>query len=296
KSLSMEELEEIKDFLRPVMVSLRNCTNVLLEGCSFQNSPAWNIHPLMCTNLIVKDITVRNPWYAQNGDGIDIESCTNTIIVGSSFDVGDDGICIKSGKDEDGRRRGIPTRGLIVDGCTVYHGHGGFVVGSEMSGGVENVKVSNCRFLGTDVGLRFKSKRGRGGVVRNIWIDNIYMTDIATETLLFDLHYGGKSAVEQLEDGSVVTVVEPEPVDETTPEFRDIYISGVVCNGARRAMYFNGIPEMPVKNVNIRDCTISSTTGIEVNYAEDVTLENVTVVTGKGKAIVQSNVRNFVVK
>lgn len=122
------------------------------------------------------------------------------------------------------------------------------------------------------------------------------MTDISTETLLFDLHYGGKSAVEQLEDGSVVTVVEPEPVDETTPEFRDIYISGVACNGARRAMYFNGIPEMPVKNVNIRDCTISSTVGIEVNYAEDVTLENVTVLTGKGKAIVQSNVKNFVVK
>lgn len=151
-------------------------------------------------------------------------------------------------------------------------------------------------FSGPDVGLRFKSKRGRGGVVRNIWIDNIYMTDIATETLLFDLHYGGKSAVEQLEDGSVVSVVEPKPVDETTPEFRDIHIKDVVCNGARRAMYFNGIPEMPVKNVNISDCTVSSTTGIEVNYAEDVTLENVTVVTEKGKAIVQSNVRNFVVK
>ena len=296
KGLGRDELEEIKDFLRPVMVSLRNCSNVLLEGCTFQNSPAWNIHPLMCTNLIVKDISVRNPWYSQNGDGIDIESCTNTIIVDSNFDVGDDGICIKSGKDEDGRRRGIPTKGLIVDGCTVYHGHGGFVVGSEMSGGVEDVKVSNCRFLGTDVGLRFKSKRGRGGVVRNIWIENIYMTDIATESLLFDLHYGGKSAVEQLEDGSTVSVVEPQAVDETTPEFRDIYISDVVCNGARRAMYFNGIPEMPVKNVSIRNCSVSSTTGIEMNYAEDVTLENVSVTVEKGKELVQSNVRNLIVK
>lgn len=295
KSMSREELEPYKDFLRPVMISLRNCTNVLLEGCTFQNSPSWNIHPLLCKNVIVKGVNVRNPWYSQNGDGIDLESCTGTIIVDSSFDVGDDGICIKSGKDEDGRLRGVPTKGLIVDNCTVYHGHGGFVVGSEMSGGVEDVKVSNCRFLGTDVGLRFKSKRGRGGVVKNIYIDNIYMTDIVTEALLFDLYYGGKSAVEVLEDGSKVTKVEAMPVDETTPEFRDIHISNVVCNGARRAMYFNGIPEMPVKNISIRGCTVTSLTGIEMNYSEDIVLENVKVVPQSGKDLIHSNVKNLVI-
>ena len=187
--------ESVRDFLRPVMVSIRECENVLLEGPTFQNSPAWNIHPLMCTNVIVNDIVVRNPAYSQNGDGIDIESCENVILTNSSFDVGDDGICIKSGKDEDGRRRAMPTRNLLIDNCFVYHGHGGFVVGSEMSGGVENIVVSNCRFLGTDVGLRFKSKRGRGGVVRNIFIRDIYMTDIVTEPLLFDLFYGNMSAV-----------------------------------------------------------------------------------------------------
>lgn len=292
-NLSMEELNEMKDFLRPVMVSLRNCTNVLLEDCSFQNSPAWNIHPLGCSNLIVKNISVRNPWYSQNGDGIDIESCTNTIVVDSSFDVGDDGICVKSGKDEDGRRRGIPTKGLIIDNCTVFHGHGGFVVGSEMSGGVEDVKVGNCRFLGTDVGLRFKSKRGRGGVVKNIHINNIYMTDIVTESLLFDLYYGGKSAVEVMEDGSEVKVVEAMPVDETTPEFCDIYISDVVCNGARRAMYFNGIPEMPVRNINVKNCTVKSKTGVEINYSKDITFENVTIIPDKGKDIVWSNIENL---
>ena len=228
-----------------------------------------------------------------NNDGIDIESCTNTVLVGSTFDCGDDGICIKSGKDADGRRRGIPTRNLIVDGCTVYHGHGGFVVGSEMSGGVKNVKVSNCRFLGTDVGLRFKSKRGRGGVVEGIWIDNVYMTDIVTEALLFDLFYMGKSAVEAAgEDGNVT---EPAfPVDETTPSFRDIHISNVVCAGAARAMYFNGLPEMPVKGIDISDCTVSAKKGIEIRWSEDVTLRNVDVDAADGKPLVTSNVKNLI--
>lgn len=294
KNLSQEELNEIKDFLRPVMISLRNCENVLLEDCTFMNSPSWNIHPLVCTNLIVKNVIVKNPSYAQNGDGIDVESCTNTVITGSTFDVGDDGICIKSGKDEDGRRRGIPTKGLIVDGCTVYHGHGGFVVGSEMSGGVEDVKVSNCRFLGTDVGLRFKSRRGRGGVVKNIHISDIYMTDIVTEPLLFDLFYGGKSAVEALEDGQATTDTKVYVADETTPSFRDIYIRDVVCNGAGRAMYFNGIPEMPVTNINVENCIITAKKGVEVNWSEDVTFRNVAIYPETGEPIVSSNVKNLV--
>lgn len=296
KGLGMSELEEIKDFLRPVMISLRNCTDVLLEDCTIQNSPCWTIHPLMCENLIVKNLNVRNPSYAQNGDGIDIDSCTNTLILDSTFDVGDDAICVKSGKDADGRRRAVPTKGLIVDGCTVYHGHGGFVVGSEMSSGVENVKVSNCRFLGTDVGLRFKSKRGRGGVVRNIYINNIYMTDIVTETLLFDLFYGGKSAVETMNDGGPAIDSHHYPVDETTPSFRDIYISDVVCNGANRAMYFNGLPEMPVSNISISNCTITSKTGIEINWSENVTLEDITIVPESGDSVVSANVKNLTVR
>ena len=286
--------EEIKRFLRPVMVSLRDCENVLLEDCLFQNSPAWNIHPLMCRNLIIKNITVRNPEYSQNGDGIDIESCTNTVLVNSTFDCGDDGICIKSGKDADGRRRGIPCSNLIVDGCTVYHGHGGFVVGSEMSGGVKNVKVSNCRFLGTDVGLRFKSRRGRGGVVEGIWINDITMTDIVTEALLFDLFYMNKSATEAAEDGSKPAEEPAFTADETTPSFRDIHISDVVCSGAARAMYFNGLPEMPVKGIEIKDCEISAKKGIDIRWSEDVTLQNVKVDAADGKPLVTSNVKNLV--
>ena len=154
---------EIKTFLRPVLVSFRECERVLLEGCTFQNSPCWNIHPLWCKDVTVRNITVRNPHYSANGDGIDIEACDNVLLAGSSFDVGDDAICIKSGKDADGRRHARACSNVMITDCTVYHGHGGVVIGSEMSGGVENLLVDGCRFIGTDVGLRFKSARGRGG-------------------------------------------------------------------------------------------------------------------------------------
>lgn len=291
--LTEEQWNEIKSFLRPNMVSLRNCENVLLEDCSFQNSPCWNVHPLMCKNLIVNRVNIRNPYYSQNGDAIDVDSCENVLITNSTFDAGDDGICIKSGKDADGRRRARPCKNLIVDNCTVFHGHGGFTVGSEMSGGVENIKVSNCRFLGTDVGLRFKSKRGRGGVVKNIYINDIYMKDILADAILFDLFYGGKSAVEAAAEKDETVNVPAVPVDETTPEFRDIYISNVCCNGASRAMLFNGLPEMPVTNINVSACTITADEGITLRNSQDITFKNVKCYPEKGDAITTLRVKNF---
>jgi len=211
-----EEWQAVKRFLRPVMVSLVGCKDVLLEGVIFQNSPAWNIHPLMCENIILDNVLARNPAYAQNGDALDLESCKNALIVNSKFDAGDDGICIKSGKDADGRRRGRPCENVVVDGCTVFAGHGGFVVGSEMSGGVRNIMVSQCQFLGTDVGLRFKSTRGRGGIVENIFIDGISMTDIKTDAITFNMYYGGKSVAEMLADGDTPDNVTKVPVDGTS--------------------------------------------------------------------------------
>ena len=281
--------ESVKTYLRPVLLEFRDCENVLLEDCLFQNSPCWNLHPLMCRNVIIKNITVRNPWYSQNGDGLDVDSCENVLVLDSDFDVGDDAICIKSGKDEDGRLRARPCRNLIVRNCTVFHGHGGFVVGSEMSGGVQNISVRDCRFFGTDVGLRFKSCRGRGGVVENIHIKDIVMTDIPTEPLLFDLHYGGKSAVEAAEDGASPFDIEPVPAGETTPEFRDIHISDIFCKGAARAMYFNGIPEMPINGITVEDCLIVSDLGADIRYSEDVVLRNVRIRHGDGPAYVFAN-------
>ncbi|TRW23870.1 glycoside hydrolase family 28 protein [Flavobacterium zepuense] len=286
----------IRDFLRPVMVSLQNCKNVLLQGVIFQNSPAWNLHPLMCENIIIDSIMARNPPYAQNGDALDLESCKNAIIVNSTFDAGDDGICIKSGKDEDGRKRNFPCENVIVNNCTVFRGHGGFVVGSEMSGGVRNIWVSNCQFLGTDVGLRFKSKRGRGGVVENIYISNISMFDIATEPLLFDLYYGGKSAVETLEQGIETPKQDVLPVvDETTPVFRNIYIKNVVCSNAGRAMFFNGLPEKNIENINIENITVHAKKGAELTESENIRLKNIKVTVDGGPALILKNVKDVAI-
>ncbi len=272
---SDKEWESIRKFLRPVMVSLVGCKNVLLKDVIFQNSPAWNIHPLMCENIIIDHVLARNPSYAQNGDGLDLESCKNALIVNSTFDAGDDGICIKSGKDADGRKRGKPCENVIVDGCTVFQGHGGFVVGSEMSGGVKNILVQNCQFLGTDVGLRFKSCRGRGGVVSNIFIRNISMFDIQADAITFNLYYGGKSVVEMMESGETANNVDMQPVDETTPEFRDIHIENVVCRNANRALYFNGLPEKPIENIFLKDIRISSRVKSEFHNCKNVRQENV---------------------
>ena len=195
------------------------------------------------------------------------------ILTGSSFDVGDDAICIKSGKDADGRNHGKKCRNLIIADCTVYHGHGGFVVGSEMSGGVENIHVTGCRFIGTDVGLRFKSARGRGGVVKDIWCDHIYMKDIVTYGIIFNLYYMGVAATDMSKDGES----DIQPVDETTPEFRDFHFSDITCAGAEQAVFVNGLPEMPVRNLTIRNSSFTADKGVETHYYENVTFENVTV-------------------
>ena len=294
KELTEEEWLEVKDFLRPVMVSFIECKNVFLNGVLFENSPAWNVHPLMCENVILDGVFIRNPGYSQNGDGLDLESCLNSIVVNSKFDVGDDGICIKSGKDEDGRNRGIPTENVIVDNCKVFQGHGGFVVGSEMSGGVKNILVSNCQFLGTDVGLRFKSNRDRGGVVENIHISDIYMFNIATESFLFDLYYGGKSASESLEDGDVTPSDEIIfPVNEKTPQFKDIFVKNIVARNVRRAMYFNGLPEMNIDNINVENAFVTSEYGAELAESTNINFKNVTGIPQKGPAFLFTNVNNF---
>jgi len=277
KATTDEEWNSYKRFLRPVMISLVKCKNVLLQGVIFQNSPAWNIHPLMCENIIIDKVLARNPAFAQNGDALDLESCKNALIVNSKFDAGDDGICIKSGKDADGRKRGKPCENVVVSGCTVFAGHGGFVVGSEMSGGVKNILVENCQFLGTDVGLRFKSTRGRGGIVENIYINKVSMTDIKTDAITFNMYYGGKSVAEMLADGDNPDNTTKVPVTEETPIFRNIDIKDIVCNGAGRAMEFNGLPEMPIDGIKLQNITIQAKKDAVFTNCQNITKENVNI-------------------
>ena len=278
-----EELARGEDH-RPDLVSLWNCENVLLEDCTFENSANWNVHPLLCTNMIIKNVTIRNPWYSCNGDALDVESCRNVVLTGSSFDCGDDAICIKSGIDKPGRDRGVPCENMLIDDCVVYHGHGGFTIGSEMSGGVRNMRMTNCRFIGTDVGLRFKSTRGRGGVVERIWIDGLYMKDIAGDAISFSLYYMDRRGA----TGRAF------PVDETTPQFRDFHISNVMCNGAARAMNFIGLPEMPVKDIQIKGCRISAERGATLRFCEDITFTDTQVLPTTGEAFTVSDSRRVV--
>ncbi len=280
--LTEAEWDFMRDWLRPVLLNFVKCNKVLLEGVTFKNSPSWCLHPLSCENITINRVMVSNPWYAQNGDALDLESCNKALIVNNIFDAGDDGICIKSGKDKQGRLRGEPCQNVLVMNNTVLHGHGGFVVGSEMSGGVRNIYVNNCSFLGTDVGLRFKSTRGRGGVVENIYISNIQMINISNEAMIFDLFYSGKAPDDAT--GSRTDKEEPMlPVTEETPEFRDIHIRDIVCKGSDRAVYFNGLPEMPIKRITLENIDISDAQeGVVMYEAEDVNLQNVRIGLRKG--------------
>ncbi|WP_423127020.1 glycoside hydrolase family 28 protein [Gaoshiqia sp. Z1-71] len=265
---TIENMAPFRHYLRPVMVSLVNCRKVLLEGVTFQNSPAWNVNPLMCEHITLRNLTIRNPWYSQNGDGLDLESCRIGIVENCSFDVGDDAICIKSGKDKQGRERGMPTELFIIRDCVVYHGHGGFVVGSEMSGGVRKMFVTNCTFIGTDCGLRFKSTRGRGGVVEDIYMENIRMSNIPTEAIRFNLFYASKSPSEDPLTGELL--IEPAPVTEETPAFRNIYFKNIVCDGAQVALFIRGLPEMPVTGIHLENVHIKSKEGIFSQFADNI--------------------------
>jgi polygalacturonase len=278
--------ETIKDFLRPNLVLLTNCKYILLEGVTFQNSPAWCLHPLMSEHLTVRNVFVKNPWYAQNGDGIDVESCRNVLIENSVFDVGDDALCIKSGRDAEGRKRAKPTENVIIRGCTVYAAHGGFVIGSEMSGGARNIHVSNCTFIGTDIGLRFKTTRGRGGIVENIFIRDIYMKDIPAEAILFDMYYMAKDPVALAGEKRELPKVEFKPVDETTPQFRNFHISRVYCNGAEKAIFVRGLPEMHVKDIVLENMVLQANKGIDVQEASSILFKNIKVISDETNPVV----------
>ena len=277
---------------RPVLLEFTRCQRILLKDATFSNSAAWNVHPLQCDDVTIDHVTIRNPWYAQNGDGLDLEACNRAVIRNSIFDVGDDAICIKSGKDAEGRAWKKPCENVVIEGCTVLHGHGGFVIGSEMSSGARNIYVNNCVFNGTDTGLRMKSTRGRGGTVEKIFINNIRMMNIAGDAFTFDLYYANKPATGKGDKDAAGNDVIPE-VSEETPCFKDIVVTNVVCQGAARAIYFNGLPEMPLDNLTMKNSLFVCKQGADMKYAKNITFENVTIKNSQGERVVTQNVTGF---
>jgi len=257
---------------RPVFVSLIKCDIVLIEDITLKNSPAWNVHPLYCTNFTMNRAIIKNKFSAQNGDGIDLESCQNCEIANSIFEVGDDGICIKSGKNKEARKIKIPTKNVWIHDCKVYDAHGGFVVGSEMSRGVSNILVENCIFDGTDIGVRFKSAIGRGGVVENIKIKNIQMNNIVEEAMIFTMGYV-LANIEDMNEGEVT--VERDDV----PEFKDIYLENINCNGAKIALKVNGLKELPIHDIVIKDSKFISEKSMDLSLCDNIVLKNTMIIT-----------------
>ncbi len=275
---TVKDFEDVKDFLRPNMIRIFNCKNVRIQDVTFENSPAWTTHIQFSEHITIKNLTVKNPWFGQNTDALDLESSKNALVEDCHFDTGDDGITIKSGRDEEGRRKGMPTKDVIVNNCVVYHAHGGFVVGSEMSGGVNNMFVSNCTFIGSDIGLRFKTTRGRGGMVENVYVNNVNMKDIPAEAILFDMYYMAKDPVVLSGEKREPPKVEFKTVDETTPQFRNFYFRNITCNGAAKGIFVRGIPEMHVKNIWIENVVLQADEGIDIQEATNINLKNITMV------------------
>lgn len=279
------DYERFRDQFRPVLLAISDCRNVLLDGPTFRNSPNWDVRPFLCTDMVVRNVTIFNPAYAQNGDGIDIDSCSNFTMTDSTVNAGDDAICLKSGRDEEGRKLHRPTENIVISHCTVGTGHGGITIGSEMSGDVRNVTVSHCTLNGTDGGLRFKSVRGRGGVVENIHISDIVMSHIQQGAIEFDMYYGIKNPAMAV-----------EPVGDGTPRFRDFQISNVTCDGAQTALFFRGLAEMPISGITLDNVHITAQKPGEIVNAKDVTLDDVAIHTPtRGKVTIQ-NVKNLVTR
>ncbi len=248
---ALNEAAAYYDFYRPVMVSLKHCNKVLIEGVRLQNSAAWNVHPYFCQHFTMRNVTINNPYYAQNGDGIDVDSCRYVHIHHCDFQTGDDGICLKSGKDRAARALKTPCEDVFIHDCKVGMSHGGFVVGSEMSRGVRNVKVKNCTFIDSDVGVRFKSAMGRGGVVEDIYLEDILMVNIKGESVVMTMDY-----VHNLMDYNDPVVQSEDPED--IPEFRNIYFDRVIC--ADEDAYYRIKPldghDNSIHDVHFRECEI----------------------------------------
>ncbi len=255
--------------MRNDLVRFMNCENIAFVGVTFQNSPRFHVHPLYCKNVVMDGITVRCPWNAQNGDAIDISDCHRVLIVNCTVDAGDDGLCMKSG----GYKEGNLVNGcsdILIENNTVYHAHGGFVIGSESVTSMKNIVVRNCRMAGTDTGLRFKSGIGRGGKTEKIYIDNIVMTDIVDEAIIFQCNYENKAAGRE-NDPSGDTEV------KFVPEFTDIHISNVVSRGSKTGIAASGIEgKRCVHGISIKDSYFGYTKNASViTPTAEVELENV---------------------
>jgi polygalacturonase len=235
---------------RPRFINYTRCDRVLIEGIKIINSPSWTVTPLLCNNVTIHGITIINPYDSPNTDGIDPDSCRNVHISDCYIDVGDDCIAVKAGTE--GAEEMIPCENLTITGCTMVHGHGGVVIGSEMSGSVRNVTIAGCVFDGTDRGLRLKTRRLRGGSIEHIMATGIIMRNVLCPFVINMFYYCGPDGKrEDVQDKNA------RPVTDMTPTIRDVRFMNCSVYGARAAAgYFHGLPENPFTEVRLSGVTI----------------------------------------
>jgi polygalacturonase len=247
--------------LRPHFVQFNRCRNVLIEDIFIENSPFWTIHPLLCRDVVIRRVKVRA--HGHNNDGVDPEMSQNVLIEDCVFDQGDDAISVKSGRDMDAWRLNTPARNIVMRNCQIKNGHQLMAIGSELSGGIENILVDNCHFVGDGKGadghavpinnlLFVKTNERRGGFVKNIHMSNVSATKIAGSVLAVetDVLYQWKTLL-------------PTYVRKLTP-IEGLHVSNIAVGEAKNLCAISAEAEMPVKNVSLRGVAAQTLMGAPV--------------------------------
>lgn len=247
-------------YLRPQFLQPYRCKNVLIEDVTLFNSPMWQVHPVLCTNVIVRGLNISS--FGPNTDGCDPESCTDVLIENCFFNTGDDCIAIKAGRNADGRRVNVPSSNIVIRNCHMKDGHGGVTVGSEISGGVNNVFAENCQMDSPhlDIAVRIKNNAMRGGLLENIFIRNIDVGEVAMAGVSIDFYY---------EEGEA---------GKFTPVTRNVDVRGLKTQKAQYALYLRGFKNAPIEGIRLGDCDFKGVAKPNVvENVKDISLRNVRV-------------------
>ena len=250
-------------YLRPTFFEPFECENILVQGVTFTNAPFWILHPIKSNNITVDGVTIRS--HGPNNDGCDPEYSKNVHIKNSIFDTGDDCIAIKSGRNNDGRRVAIPSENIVIENCVMADGHGGVVMGSEISAGVRNVFVRNCKMDSPNLerAIRIKTNTIRGGFVENVYVKDIQVGQVKEAVLKINTFY----AIYDNQEGDYI------------PSIKNVFLENVtVENGGEYGVLIKGREQSPVKNVVLKNVTIKSTkTPIEIENCEPIKFINTTI-------------------
>jgi len=261
------------DFIRPSFINPVKCTNVFIEDITVLYGPMWTVNPVYCENVIIRKVKVKTEGdygHTPNGDGINPDSCKNVLIEYCDMDTGDDCFTIKSGRAEDGLRVGRACENIVIRHCQGRQGHGGVVIGSETSGGIRNIYIHDCTFNGTDRGLRFKTARGRGAIIENIWVEDIHMGEIVKEAIIVNtLRYTDRYPA--------------HPLTDRTPTYRNLNFRNITCQYAKKAaIRIIGLPEKPMKALRFENISIKASAGIQVQDACNIRFNNMQIVADEG--------------